>query len=258
MLPGFRFLSVAVVLAVSMLIFGLGAAALLRATHEEFASVPLKQMPEVTFGPREGTEQPTLAVLQVDTPAAHPTEPAPDQAEHPATTAPGAQPESTAAAPPATDAPSVATDSATPAASAAPSAPVSPAADTAPSADSVAAEPSEPPPRVEPSLKADDAAKPDIAKTDVTKSDAAKSDVGASDVAATMTSPFGKHFKAPLPVNRPAQAAQVADPTPPAAERSAAKPPRAAKRHRHRHRRVIRQSRRSSQPAVSRSQFDSD
>ncbi len=38
MLPGFRFLSVAIVLGVSMLIFGLGAAALLRATHEEFAS----------------------------------------------------------------------------------------------------------------------------------------------------------------------------------------------------------------------------
>ena len=63
MLPGFRFLSVAIILAVSMLIFGLGAAALLRATHEEFASLPLKQMPEVTFGSRETAEQPTLAVL---------------------------------------------------------------------------------------------------------------------------------------------------------------------------------------------------
>ncbi len=69
MLPGFRSLFIAVVLSVSMLIFGLGAAALLRATHEEFASLPLKQMPEVTFAARREAE-PTLAVLQVDTPAA--------------------------------------------------------------------------------------------------------------------------------------------------------------------------------------------
>ncbi|ABE63682.1 conserved hypothetical protein [Nitrobacter hamburgensis X14] len=249
MLPGFRFLSVAVVLAVSMLIFGLGAAALLRATHEEFASVPLKQMPEVTFGSREETEQPTLAVLQVDTPTAHPAEPVPDQAEaqHRMTAAPDAQPEA-ATAPAATDAPSASTDNATPAASPEPSDPVPPAADTASSADAAAAEPSDPPPSVEPSLKAGDAVKPDTAKTD-----AAKSDVGVSDVAETMTSPFGEHFTAPLPVNRPAQAAQIADPTP-AAKRSSAKPPRAAKRHR----RATRPSHRSSQPVVSRSQFDSD
>ena len=40
MLPGFRFLFATVVLAVSVLVFGLGAAALLRAAHEEFASLP--------------------------------------------------------------------------------------------------------------------------------------------------------------------------------------------------------------------------
>jgi hypothetical protein len=39
MLPGFRFLFAARVLAMPMLIFGLGAAALLRAAHEEFASI---------------------------------------------------------------------------------------------------------------------------------------------------------------------------------------------------------------------------
>ncbi|MEH6951232.1 hypothetical protein V4R08_07770 [Nitrobacter sp. NHB1] len=279
MLPGFRSLSIAVVLAVSMLIFGLGAAALLRATHEEFASVPLKQMPEVTFGSREETEQPTLAVLQVDIPAAHPAEPESNQAEaqHPATAAPGAQPESTGTAPPAADAPraadapSVATDSATPAASPEPSDSVPPAtADTTPSTDAAAAsaEPSEPPPGVETSVEAGDDAKPDTAKTDatkpdVTKSDAANSDattseVGASDVVETMTSPFGEHFRAPLPVNRPARANQVADPTPPAAKRSAANPPRAARRHHHRHRRVIRPSRRSSRPAFSGAQFAPD
>jgi len=69
MLPGLRFLFVAVVLSVSMLVFGLGAAALLRATHEEFASLPLKQVPEVVFATRPDAG-PTLAVLQVDTSAA--------------------------------------------------------------------------------------------------------------------------------------------------------------------------------------------
>jgi hypothetical protein len=79
MLPGFRFLLAAVVLSVSMLVFGLGAAALLRATHEEFASLPLKQIPEVVFASRQETE-PTLAVLQVDTPIGDPDrhDPAPE------------------------------------------------------------------------------------------------------------------------------------------------------------------------------------
>ena len=41
MLPGFRFLFTAIVLSMSVLIFGLGAAALLRAAHEEFANLPV-------------------------------------------------------------------------------------------------------------------------------------------------------------------------------------------------------------------------
>ena len=40
MLPGFRFLFAAIVLSMSILVFGLGAAALLRAAHEQFASNP--------------------------------------------------------------------------------------------------------------------------------------------------------------------------------------------------------------------------
>jgi len=40
MLPGFRFLFSAIVLCFSLLVFGLGAAALLRAAHEQFASRP--------------------------------------------------------------------------------------------------------------------------------------------------------------------------------------------------------------------------
>jgi hypothetical protein len=40
MLPGFRFLFAAILLSTSILVFGLGAAALLRATHEQFVSNP--------------------------------------------------------------------------------------------------------------------------------------------------------------------------------------------------------------------------
>src|SRR4051812_7141160 len=45
MLPGFRFLFAAIVLSMSVLIFGLGAAALLRAAHEQFASIPSRRPP---------------------------------------------------------------------------------------------------------------------------------------------------------------------------------------------------------------------
>jgi hypothetical protein len=260
MLPGFRSLSVAILLGVSMLIFGLGAAALLRATHEEFASLPLKQLPEVTFGSREETQPPTLAVLQVDPRAADPAEPSLDQteAQHVVMAAPSVQPESTASAPPAADAhpvadasPSAATGAATPAASPASSNSVlPPAANMAASADAAAAKPSEPPPGVETSVEAGDTAKPNVAKADTAKSDAPKSDVGASDVAETMTSPLGEHFRPPLPGSRPAQIAQAADPTAPAAKRSSTKPPAVAKRHRHR--KVVRRSLRARSVAPNR------
>jgi len=50
MLPGFRFLFAAIVLSMSILVFGLGAAALLRAAHEEFASNPSwRGAPETIF-----------------------------------------------------------------------------------------------------------------------------------------------------------------------------------------------------------------
>jgi hypothetical protein len=226
MLPGLRFLFVAIVLAVSMVIFGLGAAALLRATHEEFASLPLKQMPEVTFGSREEPQQPTLAVLQVDTPAAEP---------------------------PAADAPSAAADGTAPAAPPELSETATPhTADPAPSTEAVAEKPSELP-RAEAPVEAKDAVKPDAekiedvktdatktgsAKPDLAKPDVAKSDAGASDVAETMTSPFGAHFKPPLPGHRPTQLAQTADKASPVAKRSSAKPAVAKRAHR---RHVVRQ-----------------
>jgi len=66
MLPGFRFLFAAVVLAISMLIFGLGAAALLRAAHEEVASIPSRRPPpETLLAPRDDAG-PTLAMVRIE------------------------------------------------------------------------------------------------------------------------------------------------------------------------------------------------
>jgi hypothetical protein len=242
MLPGFRSLSVAVVLAVSMLIFGLGAAALLRATHEEFASLPLRQMPEVTFGSREETEQPMLAVLQVDPPNADPAEPKPDQAaaQKPPLATTDPQPKLTSiAAILALDATSAAASSVTPATSPAPSDSVSPTATDTASAHANPAESSEQPLSVVASVDAGNVTKPDLRKTTAIKTDVIKPDVGVSYVAETMTSPFGSNFRPPLPVSRPAQ---VADVTPSAAKPSA-KPAVVAKRNRHR--KVVRRSRRA-------------
>jgi hypothetical protein len=70
MLPGFRFLFATVVLSVSVLVFGLGAAALLRAAHEEFVSLPswrLSQQP--LLAPQFEMSGPTLAMLRMEAPA---------------------------------------------------------------------------------------------------------------------------------------------------------------------------------------------
>jgi hypothetical protein len=66
MLPGFRFLLAAIVLSISMLIFGLGAAALLRAAHEEFASIPSRRAPPEVMFPQRDDAGPTLAMLRVE------------------------------------------------------------------------------------------------------------------------------------------------------------------------------------------------
>src|SRR5690242_14115925 len=67
MLPGIRFLFAAIVLSMSILIFGLGAAALLRAAHEEVASVPTRRvMPEPVFAQPTEPPAPTLALLRVE------------------------------------------------------------------------------------------------------------------------------------------------------------------------------------------------
>jgi len=72
MLPGFRFLVAAIVLSMSILVFGLGAAALLRAAHEEVASRPSwRAAPETVFAQQnnDGT-QPVLAMLRLEPAAA--------------------------------------------------------------------------------------------------------------------------------------------------------------------------------------------
>ena len=71
MLPGFRFLFTAIVLSMSVLIFGLGAAALLRTAHEEFANLPSRRAtPEPMFARLNDGPPPTLALLRVDPPVA--------------------------------------------------------------------------------------------------------------------------------------------------------------------------------------------
>jgi hypothetical protein len=74
MLPGFRFLFAAVVLSLSILVFGLGAAALLRAAHEQFASLPSRRAPaEPVFTRQNDAPLPTLALLRFDPPAVEKT-----------------------------------------------------------------------------------------------------------------------------------------------------------------------------------------
>src|SRR5262249_38341121 len=67
MLPGIRFLLAAILLSISVVVFGLGAAALLRAAHEDFPPNPSwRATPETRFAQNE---TPTLALLRVETPA---------------------------------------------------------------------------------------------------------------------------------------------------------------------------------------------
>jgi hypothetical protein len=76
MLPGFRFLFAAIVLSMSILIFGLGAAALLRAAHEEVSSNPSwRAAPETMFAQQGETNRPVLAMLRVEPQPAEPRAP---------------------------------------------------------------------------------------------------------------------------------------------------------------------------------------
>jgi hypothetical protein len=77
MLPGFRFLLAAILLSASILVFGLGAASLLRASHEQYVSNPSwRNGPqEQVFAQASEPAQPVLAALRVE-PVAHEAAPA--------------------------------------------------------------------------------------------------------------------------------------------------------------------------------------
>jgi hypothetical protein len=78
MLPGFRFLFAAIVFSMSILVFGIGAAALLRAAHEQFASNPSwHAAAEATFAQQAEATRPVLAMLRVEPP--HAEQKAPDR-----------------------------------------------------------------------------------------------------------------------------------------------------------------------------------
>ncbi|WP_208639260.1 hypothetical protein [Bradyrhizobium forestalis] len=68
MLPGFRFLFAAILLSTSILVFGLGAAALLRTTHQQYVSNPAwRNGPqEQVFAQVPEPAQPVLAVLRAE------------------------------------------------------------------------------------------------------------------------------------------------------------------------------------------------
>jgi hypothetical protein len=76
MLPGFRFLVAAIVFSLSLLVFGLGAAALFRAAHEQFASSSSwRTTPEgsyTSFLPPAEPPRPVIAMLRVEPPASAP------------------------------------------------------------------------------------------------------------------------------------------------------------------------------------------
>jgi hypothetical protein len=68
MLPGFRFLFAAILLSTSILVFGLGAAALLRASHEQYVNNPSwRNGPqEQVFAQAPEPVQPVLAALRAE------------------------------------------------------------------------------------------------------------------------------------------------------------------------------------------------
>lgn len=73
MLPGFRFLFGAIVMCMSVLVFGLGATALMRAAHEDFASNPTwRAPPEPRFAQQDEADRTVLAVLSMQPPATEP------------------------------------------------------------------------------------------------------------------------------------------------------------------------------------------
>jgi hypothetical protein len=109
MLPGFRFLFAAVILSMSILVFGLGAAALLRAAHEKFAANPTwRAAPEPVFAQQSEATKATLAMMRVDPPLPEPKPAVTTTAFAPTEAAPSSAPETENAAAPTLEAAPVA------------------------------------------------------------------------------------------------------------------------------------------------------
>jgi hypothetical protein len=112
MLPGLRFVFAAAALAVSVVIFGLGAAAFLRAAHENLASATAWRPIDEPLARRAEPAPPTLAMLRAEperaasAPAAEPGNPEAVTTDATPETAPAAMPlpEATAIVPPQTEA----------------------------------------------------------------------------------------------------------------------------------------------------------
>jgi hypothetical protein len=97
MLPGLRFLFAAILLSTSVLVFGLGAAALLRASHEQYVSNPSwRNGPqEQVFAQGPEPAQPVLAALRAEPDVAEPAPSVRDQI--PTIGLPASEPEQIAA-----------------------------------------------------------------------------------------------------------------------------------------------------------------
>ena len=178
MLPGFRFLFAAIVLSMSVLVFGLGAAALLRAAHEQFASMPSRRAPpETVFAQPSEPSAPTLALLRVEpveekAPDNGPVAAAP--AEQNADPVPPAEPEKLAALKP--------EDTPQPEAAK----PDIPAAETTPAMPAAPAQTETPAPADEPKLAAIAETPPPVIETAPVVTEATPA---ASEQAAVMPSP---------------------------------------------------------------------
>lgn len=72
MLPGIRILFASFILSASVLIFGLGAAALLRSAHEDFVGVPAWRAAQQPMAPAMDTNRPMLSLARVDPPPLRP------------------------------------------------------------------------------------------------------------------------------------------------------------------------------------------
>lgn len=68
MFPGLRFVVVALVLTMAVVTFGVGAAALLRASRQVAAAPPWQPLQPVLFVGRDDAAAPTLSLLRIETP----------------------------------------------------------------------------------------------------------------------------------------------------------------------------------------------